>query len=613
MSPTTSPRVNDFVIKIATVNGTGSASANSLLMKSIFRSGIPVMGKNYFPSNIQGLPTWYEIRVTRDGHVARSGRVDVMVAMNAETYARDVKELEPGGYLIYDSTWPRPALLKREDITVIGVPLAQLCNENFNGVRTRILMKNICYAGVLAALLELEVERIRELLAETYAKKPALVESNMKAIQLGYDYAKQNFTCPLPLRVEKMNNTAGHIMIDGNTAAALGCVYAGATVGAWYPITPSTSVMDAYKMFCDRWRVDPETGRKNFAFIQAEDELAAIGMVIGAAWNGARAFTATSGPGISLMNEFIGLAYYAEVPAVIFDIQRVGPSTGMPTRTQQCDIMECAYASHGDTRHVCLYPANPEECFYMAAQAFDLTERLQTPVMVLSDLDIGMNDWMCRDLKWDEGYRPDRGKMLSKDELLKLEKFYRYFDKDGDGIGYRTLPGVDPKAAYFTRGSGHTQYGTYTEDSTEYQIVLDRLMKKWDTAKKLVPRAVIDATAGSDVGIVSIGSCDGAIHEAMAVLKAQGVGVDYMRVRAFPFSEDVERFLAAHRLLFVVEQNRDAQFKSLLTLETSVEKSKLRSLLHYSGLPISSTFIVEGVLEEVRPTPRVQTKDAASG
>jgi len=599
-------RTNDFVIKIATVNGTGSASANSLLMKSIFRSGIPVMGKNYFPSNIQGLPTWYEIRVTKDGHVARSGRVDIMVAMNAETYARDVKEISPGGYLVYDSTWPRPALLKREDVTVIGVPLARLCNENFDGVRTRILMKNICYAGVLAALLDLNVERIRELLAETYAKKPKLVESNMKAIQLGYDFAKQNFTCPLPLHVEKMDATAGHIMIDGNTAAALGCVYAGATVAAWYPITPSTSLMDAYKSFCDRLRVDPDTGRKNFAFIQAEDELAAIGMVIGAAWNGTRAFTATSGPGISLMNEFLGLAYYAEVPAVVFDIQRVGPSTGMPTRTQQCDIMECAYASHGDTRHVCLYPANPEECFYMAAQAFDLTERLQTPVMVLSDIDIGMNDWMCRDLKWDESYRPDRGKMLDKEGVLKLEKFYRYMDKDGDGIGYRTLPGVHPKAAYFTRGSGHTQYGTYTEDSTEYQIVLDRLLKKWETAKKLVPRAIIDATAGSDIGLVSIGSCDGAIHEAMDVLKAEGVAVDYMRVRAFPFSEDVERFLKAHKLLFVIEQNRDAQFKSLLTLETAVEKSQLRSLLSYDGLPISSSFIVEGVLAEVRPTPKQQ-------
>ena len=603
-------RINDFAIKIATVNGTGSASANTLLMKSIFRSGIPVMGKNYFPSNIQGLPTWYEIRVTRDGYVARSGRIDIMVAMNAETYAKDVREVAPGGYLIYDSTWPRPALLKREDITVLGVPLARLCNESFNGVRTRILMKNICYAGVLAALLDLDLEVIRKLLAETYAKKPQLVDSNMKAIQLGYDYAKANFSCPLPLRVQKLDQTAGHILIDGNTAAALGCVFAGATVAAWYPITPSTSLMDAYKGFCDRTRIDPATGRKNFAFIQAEDELAAIGMVIGANWNGARAFTATSGPGISLMNEFLGLAYYAEVPAVIFDIQRVGPSTGMPTRTQQCDVMECAYASHGDTRHICLYPANPEECFYMAAQAFDLAERLQTPVFVLSDLDIGMNDWMCRDLKWDDTYRPDRGKVLDKQAIEKLEKFYRFLDKDGDGITYRTLPGVHPKGAYFARGSGHSPYGTYTEDSTEYQIVLDRLMKKWDTAKKLVPRAMIDASAGSDIGIVSIGSCEGAIHEAMDILKTHDVGVDYMRVRAFPFGEDVERFLASHKLVFVVEQNRDAQFRSLLTLESSVEKSKLRSLLHYSGMPISSSFIVEGVLGEIRPRDLAPVKDA---
>jgi 2-oxoglutarate ferredoxin oxidoreductase subunit alpha len=612
MSPTATS-VNDFTIKIATVNGTGSASANSLLMKSIFRSGIPVMGKNYFPSNIQGLPTWYEIRVTREAYVARSGRIDLMVAMNAETYARDVREVTPGGYLVYDSTWPRPALLKRDDITVLGVPLARLCNESFNGVRTRILMKNICYAGVLAALLDLDLARIRELLAETYAKKPQLVESNMKAIQLGYDYAREHFSCPLPLRVEKMDQTAGHVMIDGNTAAALGCLFAGATVAAWYPITPSTSLMDAFKMFADRTRVSRDTGERNFAFIQAEDELAAVGMVIGAMWNGARAFTATSGPGISLMNEFIGLAYYAEVPTVIFDIQRVGPSTGMPTRTQQGDLMLAAYASHGDTRHVCLYPANPEECFYMAAQAFDLAERLQTPVLVLSDLDIGMNDWMCRDLKWDDAYRPDRGKVLGKDEVLKLKKFYRFLDVDDDGIAYRTLPGVDPRAAYFTRGSGHNQYGAYTEDAADYQLVLDRLMRKWATAKRLVPRAAIDATADSRIGIVSLGSCDGAIREARDVLARRGVAVDYMRVRAFPFSEDVEKFLAAHELLFVVEQNRDAQLRSLLTLETAVEKSKLRSLLHYSGLPISSAFIVEGVVAELQPERAAQPRGAAHG
>ncbi len=592
-------RVNDFAIKIATVNGTGSASANTLLMKSIFRSGIPVMGKNYFPSNIQGLPTWYEIRVSKDGYVARSGKVDIMVCMNAETYARDVREVAAGGYLIYDSSWPRPALLKREDVTVLGVPLAQMCNENFKGVRTRILMKNICYAGVLAALLDLDLARIRELLAETYAKKPALVESNMQAIQLGYDYARAHFVCPLPLRVSPLEKTAGHIMIDGNTAAALGCLYAGATVAAWYPITPSTSLMDAFKSFADKTRIDPETKRAQFAFIQAEDELSAIGMVLGANWNGARAFTATSGPGVSLMGEFLGLAYYAEVPAVLFDVQRVGPSTGMPTRTQQCDVLAAAYASHGDTKHVCLYPANPEECFYMAVQAFDLAERLQTPVMVLLDLDIGMNDWMCRELVWDDAYRPDRGKVLSKDEIEKLDKFHRYVDKDEDGITYRTLPGVHPKGAYFTRGSGHTQFGTYTEDAAEYQVVMDRLTRKFSTAKRYVPKAVLQGDGKAKVAIISIGSCDGAIREALDVLAQRGIKLDYLRVRSFPFGEDVEAFLESHERVYVVEQNRDAQFRSLLILETRVEKAKLHSLLHYSGLPVSSAFIVDGVLADL--------------
>jgi len=592
-------RVNDFVIKIATVNGTGSASANTLLMKSIFRSGIPVMGKNYFPSNIQGLPTWYEIRVSKAGYVARSGQVDLMVCMNAETYARDIREVATGGYLIYDSTWPRPALLRREDVTVLGVPLARMCNENFKGVRTRILMKNICYAGVLAALLDLDVAKIRELLAETYAKKPALVDANMQAIELGYNYAKEHFDCPLPLRVTPMDQTADHIMIDGNTAAALGCIYAGATVAAWYPITPSTSLMDAFKSFADKTRIDPETGAANFAFIQAEDELAAIGMVLGANWNGARAFTATSGPGVSLMSEFLGLAYYAEVPAVLFDVQRVGPSTGMPTRTQQCDLLAAAYASHGDTKHVCLYPANPEECFYMAAQAFDLAERLQTPVMVMLDLDIGMNDWMCRDLVWDDAYQPDRGKVLDKEALSKIEKFHRYVDKDEDGITYRTFPGVDPKGAYFTRGSGHTQFGTYTEDSAEYQLVLDRLTRKFATAKRLLPKPVLQGDGKARAAIVSLGSCDGAIREALDVLDNRGIHLDYLRVRAFPFSEEVEQFLAAHELVYVVEQNRDAQFRSLLTLETRIDKARLRSLLHYSGLPVSSAFIVDGVLADL--------------
>ncbi len=592
-------RINDFVVKIATVNGTGSASANTLLMKSIFRMGVPVMGKNYFPSNIQGLPTWYEIRVTKDGYVARSGRIDLMVAMNAETYVRDLKEVSAGGYLIYDSTWPRSTLLQRDDITIIGVPLAKLCNENFQGVRSRILMKNIAYAGVLAALLDIDMEKLKELLNETYGKKANLVAANLKAVELGYNYTKENVPCPLPLRVKPMDKTSGYIMIDGNTAAALGCVYAGATVGAWYPITPSTSLMDAFKGFCEKLRIDPETGKKNFMIIQAEDELAAIGIVLGATWNGVRAFTPTSGPGISLMNEFLGLAYYAEVPAVIFDVQRVGPSTGMPTRTQQADILLCAYASHGDTRHVLLFPANPEECFYLAVKAFDLAERLQTPVMVLSDLDIGMNDWMCPDLKWDDAYQPDRGKILSKEEVLKLDRFFRFVDRDEDGITYRTLPGVHPKASYFTRGSGHTQYGGYTEDSAEYQLVLDRLKRKFSTASRLVPHAVIEQRGPFDVAIVAVGSSDGAVREALDILQARGVGVNYMRVRAFPFGREVEDFLNRHEVVFVVEQNRDAQLRSLLTLETSVDKARLRSILHYSGLSISSECIVNGVMAEV--------------
>jgi 2-oxoglutarate/2-oxoacid ferredoxin oxidoreductase subunit alpha len=599
-------RVNDFVVKFANVNGTGSASANSLIMKAIFRMGVPVTGKNYFPSNIQGLPTWYEIRVTRDAYTARAAQVDIMVAMNAETYSRDVRELSSGGYLIYDSTWPRSSLLEqRGDITVIEVPLAKLVNENFDGVRNRILLKNIAYAGVLAALIDVDLEVISGLLSESYAKKPKLLDSNTQALRLGYDYVKQNLTSPLPLRVERMDKTRGHIMIDGNTAAGLGCVYAGATVGAWYPITPSTSLMDAFKGFCERYRVDAKTGERNFAVLQAEDELAAVGMVLGASWNGARAFTPTSGPGISLMNEFVGLAYYAEVPCVIFDVQRVGPSTGMPTRTQQSDILICAYASHGDTRHVLLFPANPEECFYMAVQAFDLAERLQTPVFVLSDLDIGMNDWMCPDLQWDDAYRPDRGKILSAEELAGLEKFYRYVDRDDDAITYRTLPGTSAKGAYFTRGSGHNQYGGYTEDSVEYQVVLDRLKRKFANAPKYLPKPVITAMGANEVGIVSLGSCDGAIREALDVLRRQKIEVDYLRVKAFPFNNDVETFLKSHSTVFVVEQNRDAQLKSLLTLETAVEKSKLFSILSYSGFPMSAEPIVNGIRAKLAEAPRL--------
>ena len=418
--------INDVVIKIATVNGTGSASANGLLRKAIFRMGIPVVGKNYFPSNIQGLPTWYEIRVTADGYQSRSDRVDVMVAMNAQTYAEDLADVTPGGWLIYDSTWPRNNTLNRDDVTVLGIPLSRMCNEHFDGARARILMKNIAYVGALAALLEIDLDTIKGLLEETFADKPHLIDSNMEAIHLGYDYAVEHFNCPLPSKVKPLKRTRGHIVIDGNTAAALGCLYAGATVGAWYPITPSTSLMDAFRSFCQKYRVDPETGKRTYCIIQAEDELAAIGMVLGASWNGARSFTPTSGPGISLMAEFLGFAYYAEIPAVIFNIQRTGPSTGMPTRTQQSDILSCAYASHGDTKHVLLFPADPSECFYMAQSSFDFAERLQTPVMVMSDLDIGMNDWMVPEFEFDEAKVLDRGKILSAEELDEMEHFYRY-------------------------------------------------------------------------------------------------------------------------------------------------------------------------------------------
>ena len=591
--------VNDVVIKIATVNGTGSASANGLLMKSIFRMGIPVVGKNYFPSNIQGLPTWYEVRVTGAGYQSRSNRVDVMVAMNAQTYARDMAEVAAGGWLIYDSTWPRSQTLNREDITVIGIPFSRMCNEEFDGARARILMKNIAYVGAVAALLDIDLEIITELLKETFAAKAHMVDSNIQAIRLGFDYAREHVACPLPMRVEAMDATSNSIIMDGNTAAGLGCMYAGATVGAWYPITPSTSLMDAFRSFCARYRVDPKTGKNTYCVIQAEDELAAIGMVLGAAWNGARSFTPTSGPGISLMSEFIGYAYYAEIPTVIFDVQRTGPSTGMPTRTQQCDLLSCAYASHGDTKHVLLFPANPEECFYMAPQAFDMAERLQTPVIVMSDIDIGMNDWMVPELQWDESYVPDRGKVLSAEQLEEMDKFYRYLDVDGDGIPYRSLPGVHPKGAYFTRGSGHTKFGAYTEDSAAYQEVMDRLLVKWETARSILPKPDIQYSRFNKTGIITIGSGDGACLEAMDRLAKQNIGLNYCRIRAFPFSDEVAEFIEQHEVVYVVEQNRDAQLRTLLINDIEANQTKLVPLLHYNGMPIHAGFVVDRVLDEI--------------
>ncbi len=589
------PSVNEFTVKIANVNGTGSASANGLLMKSLFRMGIPVMGKNYFPSNIQGLPTWYEIRASEKGHLARSGRVDVVVAMNAETYKHDLAEVVTGGYLIYDSTWPRHSLLKRDDITIIGVPLSKMCNETFPNARARILMKNVVYVGVLAALLDLDLEVINKLLDETFAKKASLLEANHLAIRMGYDYAKANFETPLPFTAKSTDKTANHIIIDGNTSAGLGCVYAGATCAAWYPITPSTSLMDAFRSFCAATRQDSETGENNFCIVQAEDELAAMGMVLGAGWAGARSFTATSGPGVSLMSEFLGYGYFTEIPAVLFNVQRCGPSTGMPTRTQQSDITSCAFASHGDTRHVLLFPANPEECFYAARDAFDLADRLQTPVIVLSDLDIGMNDWMCRDLEWDDSYQPDRGKVLRADEVEKLDVFHRYLDADGDAIPARTLPGDHPKGAYFTRGSGHNMYGAYTENADEYQQLVDRLRRKWDTAKSYVPAPVVQYSDKNNIGIISVGSCDDGVREAIDILGNEGVGINYLRVKAFPFNGEVQEFIDSHDKIYVVEQNRDAQLKSLLCLELNVHKEQLNEILHYNGLPMNAQFVVDAV------------------
>ncbi len=590
--------VNDIVIKIGTVNGTGSASANGLLMKSLFRMGVPVVGKNYFPSNIQGLPTWYEIRVTGDGYQARSDRVDLMVAMNAQTYERDLAEVGPGGWLIYDSTWPRSVLLDRDDVTVLGIPLSRMCNEHFDGARARILMKNIAYVGAVAALLDIDLDIITTLLEETFASKPQLIGSNMEAIRLGYDYASENFVCPLPSKVAAMDGTKGNIIIDGNTAAGLGCVYAGATVAAWYPITPSTSVMDAFRSYCAQYRIDAESGKRTYCIIQAEDELAAIGMVLGANWNGARSFTATSGPGISLMSEFLGYGYYAEIPAVVINVQRTGPSTGMPTRTQQSDILCCAYASHGDTKHVLLFPSDPGECFTMAQVAFDLAERLQTPVMVVSDLDIGMNDWMVPEFEFDEQHVPDRGKVLSADELEEMETFYRYLDVDGDGIPYRTLPGTHPKGSYFTRGSGHTKYGAYTENSADYQDVLDRLLVKWETARSIVPQPEIRFSKFNKSAVVSVGSSDGACKEALDRLAAQDVNLNYCRIRAFPFSDSVREFIEQHDVVYVVEQNRDAQLRTLLLLDGEADPAKIVSLLHYDGMPLHAGFVVERVLEE---------------
>jgi 2-oxoglutarate/2-oxoacid ferredoxin oxidoreductase subunit alpha len=601
-------QVNDFSIKLANVNGTGSASANSLLVQAIFRMGIPVSGKNLFPSNIQGLPTWYEIRVNGSGYTARALDYDLMVAMNAQTYAEDIADVHPGGYLLYDSSWPLDPDLERDDVNFLGVPLAAMCLENFKKPRERILMKNIAYAGSVVALVGIDLNIVAALLDETFSRNEALRDSNQRALRLGYDYAIKHFDCPLAFRLEPLTKNDESILIDGNTATALGCLYAGATVAGWYPITPATAVMDNFTKLCATYRREkipsddpnqPATYKNNYLIIQAEDEIASIGMVLGAGWSGARAFTSTSGPGISLMSELLGLGYYTEIPAVIIDVQRVGPSTGMPTRTQQGDILMCAYASHGDTKHILLFPANPHECFEFAVQCFDLAERFQTPVFMLSDLDIGMNDWVVPKLTWDDSFVPDRGRVLGDKDLAEITEFFRYANEDEEFVTPRTLPGSDSKGAYFIRGSGHDKYGRYTEVPDQYQEVIDRLKLKHAASAIHVPAPVIERRAEATIGVITLGSCDLAVREALDELNEQGVAADFLRVRGFPFVEDIREFVEGHQRCFVVEQNRDAQLRSLISIETGVAIEKMNSVLAYGGFPLSAQQVVDSILTQL--------------
>jgi 2-oxoglutarate ferredoxin oxidoreductase subunit alpha len=589
--------VNDFVVKFANVNGSGSASANQLFAKSILRMGVPVATRNIFPSNIQGLPTWFEVRVSEAGYLGRRGGVDLMVAMNPQTWDKDVAGIDPGGYLLYDSTKPTPESKFRADINVVGVPLTQICNREYSDPRQRQLFKNIIYVGALSALLDMDVAVIEKLIREQFQGKDKLIAPNVHALHLGRDYAKAHLKCPIGLQVRRAGAVRDRIFIEGNKAAALGAVYGGATVAAWYPITPSTSMAEAFASHCRRYRIDPETKKNRFAIVQGEDELASIGIVIGAGWNGARAFTCTSGPGISLMTEFIGLAYFAEIPAVLFNVQRGGPSTGMPTRTQQADILACAYASHGDTKHVLLFPEDPRECFEFGAQAFDLADRLQTPVFVLLDLDIGMNEWLCEPFKW-EGKSPmDRGKVMTHEELEAGKDFGRYLDVDGDGIPYRTYPGTHPtRGAFFTRGTSKDRYARYSEEGAVYVDNMQRLLKKFETAKSLVPAPVRrQARQKTRYGAIYFGSTSPSMHEALETLEEHGIHLDTMRVRAFPFPQEVTDFVADHDQVFVIEQNRDAQLRTLLIAENNLDPRKLVSILHYDGTPITARFIIGAI------------------
>lgn len=585
--------VNDFIVRFANVNGTGSASANYLFAKTIFRMGIPVTPKNIFPSNIQGLPTWYEVRVSEKGYLGRREGIDLMVCVNPQSMAQDVKNVKPGGYFMYDSTKKLPDAYVREDIHYLGIPMMEMSNQAFSDPRKRQLLKNIIYVGALAKLLQMEEEEIKQLITEQFEGKAQLIEANMVALHLGMEYVEKHFDYPLSFYLERRDLIKDKILVDGNTACGLGAVYGGATVMAWYPITPSTSVAEAFEHYCEQYRVDPETGEHKYAIIQAEDELAAMGMVIGANWNGARALTATSGPGVSLMNEFLGLAYFAEVPAVLVDVQRAGPSTGMPTRTQQSDLLLAAYASHGDTKHVLLLPASPKECFELTAMSLDLAERLQTPIMVMTDLDLGMNDHVSEPFHWDDQKQYDRGKVLSAEELEHVGKFGRYLDVDGDGIPFRTYPGTHPtKGSFFTRGTSKDEYAAYTEDGAAYKRNMDRLLKKWETAKKLVPPPQrYQQENASDLGILFFGTSQYSSEEAKDLLQEEGLMVDAIRIKAFPLSQEVVEFIDSHRLVFVIEQNRDAQMRSMMILEMGTNPSKLIPVLNYDGMPITADAI----------------------
>ncbi|MCK9539820.1 2-oxoacid:acceptor oxidoreductase subunit alpha [Dokdonella sp.] len=591
---------NDFVVKFANVNGSGSASANELFAKCILRMGVPVSPRNIFPSNIQGLPTWYEVRVSEAGWLGRRGGYDLLVAMNPQTWDADVAGLAAGGYLFYDNSKPLPAAKFRDDITVIGVPLTDLANRNWREPRQRQLFKNIMYLGALSVLLGIERDVVVGLIGEQYKSKPALLEPNVHALDLGREHA-QTKLAPIGLKIERRDAVGGRIFVDGNSATALGMVYGGATVCAWYPITPSSSVAEAFQKYCAKFRVDPQTGQHRYAIVQAEDEIASIGMVTGAGWNGARAFTATSGPGISLMNEIIGLAYFAEIPVTLVNVQRGGPSTGMPTRTQQSDVAFCAHASHGDTRHVLLFPQDPHECFEFAAAALDLADRLQTPVFLLSDLDIGMNQRLCEPFAWDAERRYDRGKVLTAEQLEAGVPFGRYRDVDGDGIPYRTYPGTHPaRGSFFTRGTSKNADARYSERGEDYIENMQRLQRKLDTAKALLPQPVLEpAGQAARCGVIHFGSTAPAMGEAIAHLQAQGLHLDALRVRGYPFAEAVRDFIDAHERVFVVEQNRDGQLRSLLIEQFEIDPARLVAILHYDGTPITARFIVRAIGERI--------------